>query len=333
MKTPEFWSRRGPVAMALTPLSLVWLAGSWMRRWRARPYEADIPVICIGNLTAGGSGKTPIVGWLYDRLAARGWNPAILSRGYGGTERGPIWVNGDQHDAAACGDEPLMLAEGREVMVAHDRAAGASRISAGGKHDVILMDDGMQNPNLKRDLTIGVFDGGSGIGNGLVMPAGPLRSRLRSGMAEIDLAIINGDDEAGIANLLPDGLPAFQARLLEDRATVESFNGTPLLAFAGIGRPARFFRSILSSGGNLVRQIAFADHHPYSQLDLARLQEDAHRHGADLITTHKDWIRLPADWRSTITMLPVTVDLDNDGGLLGFVEQHLETCRGKETHG
>ena len=210
MKTPEFWSRRGPVAMALTPLSLVWLAGSWMRRWRARPYEADIPVICIGNLTAGGSGKTPIVGWLYDRLAARGWNPAILSRGYGGTERGPIWVNGDQHDAAACGDEPLMLAEGREVMVAHDRAAGASRISAGGKHDVILMDDGMQNPHLKRDLTIGVFDGGSGIGNGLVMPAGPLRSRLRSGMAEIDLAIVNGDDEAGIANLLPDGLPAFR---------------------------------------------------------------------------------------------------------------------------
>ena len=114
---------------------------------------------------------------------------------------------------------------------------------------------------------------------------------------------------------------------------MESFNGAPLLAFAGIGRPARFFRSILSAGGNLVRQIAFADHHPYSQLDLARLQEDAHRHGADLITTHKDWIRLPADWRGAITMLPVTVEMDNDGGLLGLVEQHLETCRGTATNG
>ena len=129
MKTPEFWSRRGPVAMALTPLNLMWLCRNAAAPVAGRPYEADIPVICIGNLTAGGSGKTPIVGWLHDRLAARGWKPAILSRGYGGTERGPVWVNGDQHDAAACGDEPLMLSEGREVMVAHDRAAGAARIS------------------------------------------------------------------------------------------------------------------------------------------------------------------------------------------------------------
>ena len=226
-----------------------------------------------------------------------------------------------------------MLAEGRDVMVAHDRAAGAARIGTAGKHDVIIMDDGMQNPHLKRDLTIGVFDGGSGIGNGMVMPAGPLRTGLRAGLAQLDLAIINGDDETGIATLLPAGLPTFQAKLLEDRGTVETFNGAPLLAFAGIGRPARFFRSIISAGGNLVRQIAFADHHPYSQLDLARLQEESHRLGAEMITTHKDWIRLPADWRGAITMLPVTLDMDNDGGLLGLVEGHIQSCRGNMTHG
>jgi len=321
--TPSYWNSRGPAALALLPLSAVWLTGSWLRSRFATAYRADIPVICIGNLTAGGSGKTPIVGWLYDRLNARGWRPAILSRGYGGMLTRPTWVDGAVHDASACGDEPLMLAEGRDVMVARDRAAGARRISDSGAYDVIIMDDGMQNPHLHRDLTIGVFDGGSGIGNGLVMPAGPLRTGLRSGLGQLDAAIINGQDDADLGRLIGDDMTVFQARLLENRSIVEGFGGAALLAFAGIGRPTRFFRSIEAAGGNIVRQIAFADHHPYSQLDLARLQEEAQRHGAELITTQKDWMRLPAEWRSQITMLPVTVEMENDGGLLGLVEQHL----------
>ena len=323
MKTPEFWSQRGPVALALLPLTLLWRVAGALKAATARPFKPTIPVVCVGNLTAGGTGKTPLVGWLADRMSERGWTPAILTRGYGGSAAGPLWVDPAEHDASFCGDEPLMLADGRPVMVARDRAAGARAIAAGGSHDVIIMDDGMQNPTLRRTLTIGVFDGGSGIGNGWVIPAGPLRTPFASGLAQLDIAVINGADETGLAPRLSRKVPVFTAALRPEAGGIEAFEDTPLLAFAGIGRPARFFASVEAIGGQIAKRLSFADHHLYSQQDLAQIQEDAQRHGAELITTQKDWMRLPADWRGRVAMLPVSVDMDDEAAFLDAIEGWL----------
>ena len=332
MKTPEFWSRRGPAAVAMLPLTpLWWLAGA-LRNSLATTYRAPLPVICVGNLTAGGVGKTPLVAWLYDRLAERGLKPAILSRGYGGSAVGPLWVDPAEHDAGICGDEPLMLADGRDVMIARDRARGARMIAERGGHDLVIMDDGMQNPYLAHDLEIGVFDGGSGVGNGWLMPAGPLREPLASGLGQLDLAVINGADETGLAANIPAGVKQFTARLHPEKSVVEELADTPLLAFAGIGRPKRFFASLEAAGGHVVRTLSFADHHPYSQHDLMQILEDAQRHGAEMITTQKDWMRLPPDWRTRVAMLPVTLEIDRAEDLLARVETVIDRLAGPQ-HG
>ena len=323
MKTPEHWSHRSLAAAALLPLAPVWWAGTRLRRALAAPYLAPVPVICVGNLTAGGAGKTPFVAWLFDQLVARGRAPALLSRGHGGSATGPIWVDPTIHDAATCGDEPLMLSDGRDVLVSRDRARGARIIAEGGTHDVILMDDGMQNPSLAHSMTIGVFDGGFGIGNGWLIPAGPLRTPLAEGLARLDLAIINGADETGLGTRLPGSLPVFSAELQPDTSVIEALDGAPLLAFAGIGRPSRFFKSLEAAGGKIAKRLSFADHHPYSQHDLAQIQEDAQRYGAEMITTKKDWMRLPPDWRSRVAMLPVSMEIDADTALVDLVEEAI----------
>lgn len=332
MKTPEFWSHRGPTAVALLPLTpLWWLAGTLRKRF-ATPYRAPVPVICVGNLTAGGVGKTPLVAWLFDRLTERGFQPAILSRGYGGSATNPLWVDPAEHDAGICGDEPLMLADGRDVMVARDRARGARMIADRGRHDVIIMDDGMQNPYLAHDLEIGVFDGSSGVGNGWLMPAGPLRVPLSSGLAQLDLAVINGADETGFSAQIPASVEQYSARLHPEKSVIEELAGTPLLAFAGIGRPKRFFASLEAAGGEIAKELSFADHHPYSQHDLMQILEDAQRYGAEMITTQKDWMRLPPDWRSRVAMLPVTLEIDRADDLLARVEAAITSLSGAQ-HG
>ena len=261
IKTPTFWNNKGVISTLLLPLSGVWSLAGAIRTVFAQPSRAELPVICIGNLTVGGTGKTPVVAYIYDWCVAAGYAPVILSRGYGGSMTKPLWVDPQLHDSSICGDEPLMLADGRDVLVAHDRVAGARAISARGLHDLILMDDGLQNPFLKKDLKIGVFDGTVGIGNGRVMPAGPLRTTLRHGLADLDLALINGKDETGLKTTILHRLPLVHATLRPDRTVIDGLGDVPLLAFAGIGRPERFFVTVRQSGGNLIHWLAFADHH------------------------------------------------------------------------
>ena len=180
IKTPEFWNYRGIMSVLLWPLSLIWAFASATRNHFATQSTAALPVICIGNITAGGTGKTPVTAFLYDGLRAAGYRPAILIRGYGAAVSAPLWVDPSQHTIDDCGDEALMLAESRDVLVAPDRVAGAHAISLRGLHDVILMDDGMQNPFISKTFSIGIFDGSVGIGNGFLIPAGPLRVSLAS---------------------------------------------------------------------------------------------------------------------------------------------------------
>jgi tetraacyldisaccharide 4'-kinase len=199
MKTPAFWSHRGGGAIGLLPLTLLWRVAGAMKADNSAALQTCHSGDLCWQSDGWRTGKTPLVGWLADRMTERGWQPAILTRGYGGSAAGPVWVDTAEHDAGFCGDEPLMLADGRPVMVARDRAAGARAVASAGSYDVIIMDDGMQNPTLQRTLTIGVFDGGSGIGNGWLIPAGPLRTSFAGGLAQLDVAVINGADETELA--------------------------------------------------------------------------------------------------------------------------------------
>ena len=209
LKTPEFWNRTGLAALALWPVSLLLAAGSYLHQRLIKPGDVPIPVICVGNLTVGGAGKTPVTAFLYDRLIDDGFRPAILMRGYGGSARDPVWVDHNLDQADLCGDEAVMLAESRDVLVARNRLVGARTIAATGQYDLILMDDGLQNPHLAKDFRMAIFDGSTGIGNGFLLPAGPMRVPFASGIRGLDAVIINGHDDTGIVRCLPPSLPVF----------------------------------------------------------------------------------------------------------------------------
>jgi len=297
---PEFWARDGIAAQLLQPLAWAHEAAGAARRAMVHPWRAPVPVICVGNLVAGGAGKTPVVLSLAQRLSARGARPHILSRGYGGRAAGPLRVDPARHGAAEVGDEPLLLAAAAPTWVARDRAAGARAAAAAGA-GLILMDDGFQNPHLQKDLALLVIDGAYGFGNGRIIPAGPLREPVAAALARADAVVRIGEDEAGVAASL-GGVPVLAAALAPVADTV--FDG-PVAAFAGIGRPAKFFRTLAATGARIVAQHAFPDHHPYTERDLARLAAAAG--GTQLVTTEKDAVRLPPAWRGRVAVLKVEV--------------------------
>jgi tetraacyldisaccharide 4'-kinase len=311
MKAPRFWDKPGSLpGLLLAPLGWIYAKVTARCLARGRFWRAPVPVICIGNLTAGGAGKTPIVRDLADRLTQRGKRPAILTRGYGGRERGPLKVDPGHHRAADVGDEPLLLARNAPCWVAADRAAGAQAIAAagartGGGADMILMDDGLQNPDLMQDFRLVVVDGESGFGNGRALPAGPLRERVSDGLARADAIIVMGEDRRGLASTFPATIPVLHARLkIPDAPWLV---GAKIAAFAGIGRPEKFRKSLEEAGAHLADFQKFADHYHYTPPDLAHLADRADVLGARLVTTEKDWVRLTPDWRARIMPIPVAV--------------------------
>ena len=335
--TPHFWyGTATPYAMVmralLIPLSFVWRAGAYLRYVIAKPEQADLPVICVGNISVGGTGKTPITAYLCQLLRAQGMTPYILTRGYGGGEKGPIFADPALHSAADIGDEALMLSSYEKVCVSADRILGARFISAKSDADIIIMDDGMQNPWLKKDLVIGVFDGAVGVGNGLVFPAGPLRQSLAQGLPMIDIVVINGTDETNLKTKLKDQFDCLSVKLVPDPVVAKTLKRKKLIGFAGIGRPARFFDSLRGSGGDVIRTRSFADHHPYSALDLTQLYEEAWQTGAHLVTTQKDWVRLPANWREEVTALGVSACFSktHEKRLLGKIFAAIEQAQGRQ---
>lgn len=309
MRAPDFWQDPGsPIGRLLAPLG--WLYGA-TTRWRlahGRPWRAPVPVVCVGNLTAGGTGKTPIVRDLATRLIRSGRRPHILSRGHGGRALGPLRVDPGRHDAAEVGDEPLLLARDAPCWVSADRAAGARAIVAAGG-EIIILDDGFQNPGLVQDLKIVVIDGRAGFGNGRLIPAGPLREPVASGLARADAIVIMGDDRPDVA---PDIAGAITGRAPILRASLETLmaghlGGSKLVGFAGIGRPEKFRATLVETGAEVAGFHAFSDHHPYRTAELEALAAEAGRSGATLATTEKDWVRLPAPWRDRVRAIPVII--------------------------
>ena len=282
--------------------------GAAIRRLGTRPTSVEVPVICVGNLTVGGTGKTPMVTALAERLAAR--NPHIVSRGHGGTITGPHRVDTARDSAADVGDEPLLLARHAPVWVARNRALGAAAAVDAGA-GLIVLDDGMQNPSLVKDLQILIIDAAQGLGNGRVLPAGPLREPVAAGLARTDIVVLLGNEEAR-RNCLArwpclDRMPRVEGSIeADDTGQVKNRR---LFAFAGIGRPGKFFDSLRACGADLAGTQHFADHHPYSDAEIRSLRQEASRLRAGLITTAKDFVRLSDENRQGIETLPVSIRL------------------------
>ncbi len=309
MRSPSFWwTAASPAATILAPLG--WIYGEIAGRRMARAgNRASIPVICVGNLVAGGAGKTPTAIAIADLLRGMDRRPAFLTRGYGGRIREPTLVDPLVHGAAETGDEPLLLAAHAPTIVSPDRVAGAKLAAAHG--DVIVMDDGLQNPSLAKDFRIAVVDAAAGVGNGLCIPAGPLRAPLRVQNKFIDMVLLvgNGAAPAGIS------APVLRARLVPDPAASSRLSGRPVLAFAGIGRPEKFFETLREAGALLSKTVGFPDHHPYDPAAIRALLAEAERLGLTVVTTEKDRVRLKnvlggADL-ARIDVLPVTMEFED----------------------
>jgi tetraacyldisaccharide 4'-kinase len=302
LSPPDFWSRPGLVPRLLEPAARAYAALGAARRVITSPYRARVPVICVGNLVVGGAGKTPVVQSLTRLLITRGRRPAILSRGYGGNAAGPTLVDGARQSASDIGDEPLMLSRLAPVWVARDRPAAARKAIAAGA-DCLVMDDGFQNPSLAKDLSLLVIDGDYGLGNGRVLPAGPLREPAHRGLARADAVVLMGEDRAGL-------LPRMNELVL--RASLAPVNGAEfagkqVIAFAGIGRPDKFFITLESCGARLLARHAFPDHHPYGAAEIRRLADEAVAKNAILVTTEKDRVRLTPTWRERVAALSIVV--------------------------
>lgn len=308
MKAPLFWNDKNILSTLLIPASWLYRLAGWCRALIIRPYRSHLPVICVGNITSGGTGKTPVTAYLAELANAQGLAPVILSRGYGGTITAPTFVDPVHHDARICGDEPLLLSQSAPVLIARDRGEGARFIEAQKRFDIIIMDDGMQNPSLYKDSVIAVFDGKIGIQNGRIFPAGPLRTAIATGRGQADIILINGKDETALAAQLGDKRP-LTFHLKAQAAIPAIKKSTPLFAFAGIGRPERFFETLADEGYYLAQTKAFGDHHSYNQDDITALVEGARALSALLITTQKDWVRLPPAIQKHIAYLPVSLHI------------------------
>lgn len=330
LATPRWWYLRGPSPMPvaralLTPPSWIWAAVTARRIARASPVDPGVPVICVGNLTLGGAGKTPVVRELLRRLAQRGVAAHGLSRGYGGSLAGPVQVDAARHTAREVGDEPLMMARDAPIWVARDRAAGALAAAKAGAQAVV-MDDGHQNPSVKKALSLVVVDGETRndewpFGDGRVFPAGPLREPLAAGLARADAVIL----------LLPADLPQADSELLA------LFAGVPVLVarlepaeapprgrqfgFAGIGKPWKVERALKAAACEICDFAAFPDHFAYDEGAMGALAARAQALDAGLVTTEKDWVRLPRDWRARVTPWPVRARFEDEAGLDALLDK------------
>ena len=330
--TPRWWYRRGPRSMpviraAATPISWIWAWATARRIRQTVPIDPGVPVICVGNATLGGAGKTPVVRELARRLRAGGRQVHVLTRGHGGRLKGPVPVDPGVHDAADVGDEALMMALDGPVWVARDRVAGAVAAAKAGA-DIVLMDDGHQNPSLLKTLSLLVVDGETRdaewpFGDGAVFPAGPMREPLNASLARADAVVVL------LAADLVSADPALLAMFGETPTLIAHLKPAapppsgPQLAFAGIGKPWKMERALKAAGCQLVDFAPLPDHAPITNATLQFLAQRAADLGADLLTSEKDWTRLSRDWQSRVKSWPVRVEFDDESALQGILDSAL----------
>ena len=314
MRAPEFWRRNGLAPTLLAPLGWAFDAAGRTRQAVARPLRAPLPVVCVGNLVAGGAGKTPVARSIGAHLRGLGRDVHFLTRGYGGRARGPLRVEPGRHSARDVGDEALLLAADAPTWVARDRPAGALAAAAAGAK-VVVMDDGFQNPALDKDIALVVVDADYGFGNGRVMPAGPLRENAARGLRRADAVVILGAEPRKFAERLSvGGAELFHARI-EPTPGARRLAGKAVVAFAGIARPAKVFATLEGMGCRLLGCHAFSDHHRYSPDEIMAMVDEANQKRALLVTTEKDAVRLPDEARPMVEVLGVEIAWDDGEAL------------------
>jgi tetraacyldisaccharide 4'-kinase len=333
MREPAFWYRPPfLISLLLSPLAVVYGAVAG-RRLQRKGFDAGIPVFCVGNYHVGGAGKTPTVLALVKLLRDLGETPVVLSRGYGGRLRGPVMADPGRHLATDVGDEPLMLARTVPVAVARERIDGLALAKSQGA-TVIVMDDGFQNPAIAKDASLVVVDARRGLGNARVFPAGPLRAPLPPQIDRTDALIVIGEGRAAdavAARVAAQDKPVLTAQLRADDATVTLLAGKRVLAFAGVGDPDRFFRTLRANGVEVVSERVFADHHPFTQIEIETLVAEAKRNALTVVTTEKDLARLGIGelppWAQGIVPFPVKLEFDSALKLRRFVSDRLFRAR------
>lgn len=336
---PSWWypadGRAPPLAQrVLEPASWLYARMAQRRFAKIAPYRSPLPVICVGNFTAGGTGKTPLTQRIAELLVAQGHSPVVLSRGYGGANKGPELVRPDQHRAAEVGDEPLLLAHSVPVVVSRDRSAGVRLIETLPQSpDVVIMDDGLQNPSVCKDLTIALIDGARGVGNGAVIPAGPLRAPIEFQLGLTDVIVVNGRGVPGRETSVRDTLkrrfpgPVLEAQVVATGDTSWA-GGRRVLAYSGIANPARFFAVLEAMGAIILRRRTFGDHHQFKELEARDLMAEAEALGALLVTTQKDWVRLSREGgalellqnRSRVVDVRLGFDAPDEARLMALIE-------------
>lgn len=315
MREPWFWRERSlaarAAALALSPAAIIYDAGRRLRAATTAPGSVGAPVVCVGNATLGGVGKTPFVLMLHALLKARGVEAHFQSRGYGGKLAGPLRVN-DQHMARDVGDEPLLLAAAAPTFIARDRLAGARAAAEGA--DLVIMDDGFQNPRVRKEISFLLV--GDDMGNGRLFPAGPMREPLADAVARADVVVLVGMASAPIG---AEARPIFRATTQLSPPIAPQ----KILAFCGIGRPERFFRALEAAGFTVAEKVAFPDHHPFSPEDLGVLRAKATKVGAAMLTTEKDFVRLAPGDRDGVAVAKLEMSVDDPEALVRLVLQKI----------
>ncbi|MBR1949008.1 MAG: tetraacyldisaccharide 4'-kinase [Alphaproteobacteria bacterium] len=317
MKTPKHWQTKNFLALGLFLPSCLYALATWFRIKTTTPKKVKVPVVCIGNLTAGGSGKTPVSISIAKILKQLGKNPYFVSRGYGGN-LSDVEVDTNLHSPIEVGDEPLLLVEEAPVIVNHKRYDGALK-AVDSSADVIIMDDGFQNPALFKDLSFLVVDGNVGLGNMFPIPAGPMREFLFQGKKRAHAVIILGEDKTKVADKFAD-LPIFYGEVTVKQPEINNKN---VVAFAGIGRPQKFYDSLISCGLNVVKSFDFPDHYFYKKSDLNKIIDEAEKLGADIYTTSKDFVKIPSVYKNKIKVLDIEIKWKNIKELEAFIKAKL----------
>lgn len=320
MKTPDFWHSNSTIAKFLAPLGWIYGTLTQLRIKTHKSPKVTVPVICIGNITVGGSGKTPVSLSIARMLETEMFHPFFVTRGYGGKLQN-VMVNNRKHTAYEVGDEPLLLSKQAPVVVNANRYKGALTAIEEGA-DLIIMDDGFQNPSLYKDLSFLVFDGNYGIGNGKIIPAGPLRETFENGIKRADALIILGKDKHDLQER--SNLPVFWGHTEVIQTTVTKKD---VLAFAGIGHPQKFYHSLQSHGLNVVEKMDFPDHHFYSKKELEQLIAKAEKLNADIYTTAKDFVKIPTSMQKYFNVLEIAVVWDEPEKLLSFIKEKIKAIK------